>query len=1171
MAANGAQVDLGQSSNGTRFVAEATSEPWLLDLDALVISVGSEGLGKLGYAVQDVLPEFDLGTLPLGELSPDDPVVTAVPRHSAFVPEWLILVSGRERQTRAGSLDAVDHATRAAMAAASAWAVRRIGLPMVGAGVIGLDRAAVARTILDAARDWVQTRPTRLEAVVLFDRDPRITAELTAAWDQLGSPDATGVKALRFSTRARRVFDGTRAVAGPEGPPSSALLWLTALTNAFYEGQRDVAGILLGRLSNRTGRRSGEVLADLSATLGVKSPAASELSEAPSSDIPWLHRADDIATATGSAIIRQRHLLAAAVSDQTFDTLLSSGLRLSLDELKGELRSAIAELKPDEFPDVWDGLLQPGSAKRASDAESDGAESASSSEASHPPPSESPSNGPVYDEDILAGGLSPDIVDPDRRIPLAEDHLGVTTYVQMLASLIARVDTPPPLSIGLFGEWGSGKSYFMGLLRHEIDDLCSPGTGRGYHQKVEQITFNAWHYSDTNIWASLADEIFEELAGTRESVDEKRTRLRRELSEKLEREGILTAAVAQTQREVKQLKAEVERSIADRASSAKGVLAALASTPTFRTELDRAWLRLGVADDVEKAELVARQLNDMTGDIKTIRMAGTRRLGIAVGALLVAGVVVAGSSLFFSAHLRNWLIGTGLGTVTTALGVAAGLVGWAHSGVRILRDVLLKAKQEAEASAGSVLAKSMGELRMAEQEETRLQDQLRTLKKEAEELSGQVDNLAPGKRLYSFVHERVSSGDYGRQLGLISMIRHDFETLVEIMNDWRKHPELHGTDEAVDRIVLYIDDLDRCQPRQVVEVLQAVHLLLALELFVVVVGVDPRWLRQSLLAEYPRTLANDDLAPGGAIADWMGTPNDYLEKLINIPFVLPGMTPENFGTLIRGWGAARTANGSGAAGEPAVVGANGERDDAAMSREFTGSAPASAGPGEVDSSVTMFAPITREVGSDLDALRQRSGSSAPEPTPLQDIELTALALLGPLVKTPRDAKRLLNLYRMVRSAKNLGSNRDFLGHQEYQATALLLGLLTAEPALFAQLLWARPNERLKTAGGLMYRKNAVSWKTAWDGLAPRLGDPNGQLNDLGPLEDDQAVLWRGVRTRAAGAVAAITLKDISAFRKWGPEIARFSFVLSPLAATFGPTGDAASPARTRRPRAARPR
>ncbi|MGH3928616.1 MAG: P-loop NTPase fold protein [Pseudonocardiaceae bacterium] len=36
----------------------------------------------------------------------------------------------------------------------------------------------------------------------------------------------------------------------------------------------------------------------------------------------------------------------------------------------------------------------------------------------------------------------------------------------------------------------------------------------------------------------------------------------------------------------------------------------------------------------------------------------------------------------------------------------------------------------------------------------------------------------------------------------------------------------------IDRIIIYIDDLDRCPPQRVVEMLEAIHLLLAVELFV---------------------------------------------------------------------------------------------------------------------------------------------------------------------------------------------------------------------------------------------------------------------------------------------------------------------------------------------------
>lgn len=128
---------------------------------------------------------------------------------------------------------------------------------------------------------------------------------------------------------------------------------------------------------------------------------------------------------------------------------------------------------------------------------------------------------------MLAGGISTDVVDPGQGIPREKDDLGVSTYVAMMASAIARKDTKLPLSIGLFGEWGSGKSYFMGLLRKQVQELASCGDP-AYSSGVVQIGFNAWSYADANLWASLGDEIFRELAGPTDAEEEAGDRERRE-------------------------------------------------------------------------------------------------------------------------------------------------------------------------------------------------------------------------------------------------------------------------------------------------------------------------------------------------------------------------------------------------------------------------------------------------------------------------------------------------------------------------------------------------------------------------------------------------------------------------------------------------------------------
>ena len=100
----------------------------------------------------------------------------------------------------------------------------------------------------------------------------------------------------------------------------------------------------------------------------------------------------------------------------------------------------------------------------------------------------------------------------------------------------------------------------------------------------------------------------------------------------------------------------------------------------------------------------------------------------------------------------------------------------------------------------------------------------------------------------------------------------------------------------IDRVVLYIDDLDRCPPKRVVEVLEAVHLILALDLFVVVLAVDPRWLLQSLRLHYSELLADEKQLD----AEWESTPLNYLEKIIQIPFTLRPMGEGGIAALVAG-------------------------------------------------------------------------------------------------------------------------------------------------------------------------------------------------------------------------------------------------------------------------------
>src|SRR5690606_12021301 len=121
----------------------------------------------------------------------------------------------------------------------------------------------------------------------------------------------------------------------------------------------------------------------------------------------------------------------------------------------------------------------------------------------------------------------------------------------------------------------------------------------------------------------------------------------------------------------------------------------------------------------------------------------------------------------------------------------------------------------------------------------------------------ELDDFTPARRMATFLSERVASDDYRKHLGLIALIRRDLQRLSELLTMQTDAAQgegvakgvtegvAGGVDESaahqgsgalpsVQRIVLYVDDLDRCPPARVVELLQAIHLLLAFPLFVVV-------------------------------------------------------------------------------------------------------------------------------------------------------------------------------------------------------------------------------------------------------------------------------------------------------------------------------------------------
>jgi Cdc6-like AAA superfamily ATPase len=90
------------------------------------------------------------------------------------------------------------------------------------------------------------------------------------------------------------------------------------------------------------------------------------------------------------------------------------------------------------------------------------------------------------------------------------------------------------------------------------------------------------------------------------------------------------------------------------------------------------------------------------------------------------------------------------------------------------------------------------------------------------------------------------------------------------------------------RFVIFVDDIDRCPPRKMLEVIETVQLFRS-DQFFVFLAMDARVVRQALGLQYKFVHADRNDKGRYPVAD-MG--RQYLEKVIQVPFNLPALTPD---------------------------------------------------------------------------------------------------------------------------------------------------------------------------------------------------------------------------------------------------------------------------------------
>jgi hypothetical protein len=736
--------------------------------------------------------------------------------------------------------------------------------------------------------------------------------------------------------------------------------------------------------------------------------------------------------------------------------------------------------------------------------------------------------------------------------PLGPDFLDIEQDVLALATLVAARDTDPPLSIGLFGDWGSGKTFFMGKLRHAVAQLSKEARESGkmqreqpFYKRIIQIEFNAWHYVEGNLWASMVDHILDNLRISDEDPESMTETLQKHWITQL---GFAEKAQTEANRKTEQAAAKVEAAEtavtnAKAAHDAKqGELQELSRKNAAREfklsgalpTIKQALAPLGIEEigdavaDLQSSLRQARSVVEHGSAVLTPLLHATDRKNRwrSLLIILVAAPLSAAVISWLLTLLGQDRIAQVSGLATSAAGLLVAGASWIRRQAQWMAQ-RAKAIEDAQhtydaaltkelADTAEKIAKAEQELALARQDYTLAQQRAEQARREREAAVADLAAATTSGLLGRFIQDRAASSDYRKHLGVLAIVRQDFQQLSKLIEEdnWRLAPdapidqlsprgltkianleeEMQDSDKRINRIVLYIDDLDRCPPAKVVDVLQAVHLLLAFPLFVVVVAVDARWVSRSLETRYRELLHVDDAQAPIDFAKMFGVARseDYLEKIFQIPLWLRAMDANSARKMAQGL----------LRGGTAIA-----QQQAPPSGRNTVSEPPSPAPQRPEHAGARTAvPIPSQADDAGTSGASTASAETPSPSPraslaanlasleVSDFERFAIDGLSPLLgRSPRALKRFVNLYRLIKAGltsaeHNAFVNQDESGSGDYQAVLFLLAVDTGLPrvsrAVFDVLTALRLEPEATDIAGFLAKldNQNVAGLSDWDTL-----------------------------------------------------------------------------------------
>jgi hypothetical protein len=224
---------------------------------------------------------------------------------------------------------------------------------------------------------------------------------------------------------------------------------------------------------------------------------------------------------------------------------------------------------------------------------------------------------------------------------------------------------------------------------------------------------------------------------------------------------------------------------------------------------------------------------------------------------------------------------------------------------------------------------------------------------------------------------------------------------------------------------MYIDDLDRCPPARVVQVLEG-GAPAAGNATVrrrggggreVAAPAPPHHYASLLTATSEASVTDTERVR------WAATAMNYLETIFQIPFTLQPMSSSAYERLI----------------DHLVP-------VAPEAHQTVEQPTAAGGVGSASAPTPEIGPTEEPTQSARLAL-----NLAPESLVIEPVEQQFLKRLGGLIETPRAAKRLTNTYRLIRASLDADELDRFVEEGDHAVVSTLLGVMITQPELAARL------------------------------------------------------------------------------------------------------------------------